>query len=387
MLNFSTGCGKTLASIKVIQSIIDDDASRTGYIVCKESTHKKSWLADIDKHGFNHLLKNIKFILYASAKKIKKSDFYVLDECHALTPMKSAIFRDLVDNKTRVLYLSATIDSQKQYLIDRISRNTSKKYKITLVDAIRMGLLPEPEVVVHRRNLDDSNKRDHVFIMKRGAKAKQIVITCNYDDRWNNFNKHSNVEVKVMCNESEYYQLLSDQMDYYHTQSSDQRIPYLRREQHRNRFLNLGSQRKSFLAKIKTEKAKSLISEFRKNNNRFICFTGSIDQSAELGSVSSVHSKNKKDKNQELVDCFNREECSELFAVKMLREAVNLSNIQKGIIVQLDGSMGSFYQMLGRCLRHEFPEMHLLIIEDTKDEEYFASAVKDFDKKFIKYEN
>ena len=366
-----------------MQEILDKNPNARGYIVCKESTHKKNWKDDILKHGYGHLLNSIEMLMYASAKKLKKADFYILDECHALTPMKSAIFRELVNGKTKVIYLSATIDKQKQFLIDRISRDSSRKYSISLVKAIDMGLLPEPKVVVHRAKLNDNDVRDNEFIMKRGTKTKQVRITCDYHDRWNQFNRHSNVEIKVMCNESEYYQLLVDQMSYYYTMSQDLTVPYLRREQHRNKMVNLGSQRKRFIASTKTKKAKSLVDKFRRDKNRFICFTGSIDQSAILGSASSIHSKNKKGRNQELVDCFNRNECSELFAVKMLRESVNLSNIQKGIIVQLDGSIGSFYQMLGRCLRHEFPEMHLLILEDTKDEEYFASAIKDFDKKFI----
>ena len=70
----------------------------------------------------------------------------------------------------------------------------------------------------------------------------------------------------------------------------------------------------------------------------------------------------------------------------MLREGVNLTNVQKGIIVQLDSTIGSFYQMLGRCLRHEFPEMHLIIIENTQDEVYFTKAMKDFDNRYIKDE-
>ena len=69
------------------------------------------------------------------------------------------------------------------------------------------------------------------------------------------------------------------------------------------------------------------------------------------------------DVNDELIDCFNRLECDELFAVKMLREGVNLTQIEKGIITQLDSKIGSFFQMLGRCLRYEFPEMHLLVIQ------------------------
>ena len=67
----------------------------------------------------------------------------------------------------------------------------------------------------------------------------------------------------------------------------------------------------------------------------------------------------------------------------MLREGVNLTEVHKGIVVQLDSTMGSFYQMLGRCLRHEFPEIHLLIVEDTQDEVYFSNAMQDFDMKFV----
>ena len=67
----------------------------------------------------------------------------------------------------------------------------------------------------------------------------------------------------------------------------------------------------------------------------------------------------------------------------MLREGVNLTEVHKGIVVQLDSTIGSFYQMLGRCLRHEFPEIHLIIVEDTQDEVYFSSAMSDFEMKYV----
>ena len=86
-----------------------------------------------------------------------------------------------------------------------------------------------------------------------------------------------------------------------------------------------------------------------------------------------------------MIDCFNNEECTELFAVKMLREGVNLTNIERGIITQLDSGIGSFFQMLGRCLRHEFPEMHLLVVQNTQDEVYFRKSMENFNKKYITY--
>ena len=88
---------------------------------------------------------------------------------------------------------------------------------------------------------------------------------------------------------------------------------------------------------------------------------------------------------QDLIDCFNREECDELFAVKMLRESVNLTNIEKGVITQLDSTIGSFYQMMGRTLRHEFPELHIFVVDNTQDIKYFENSMKDFDEKYVKY--
>ena len=67
----------------------------------------------------------------------------------------------------------------------------------------------------------------------------------------------------------------------------------------------------------------------------------------------------------------------------MLREGVNLTQIERGIITQLDSEIGSFFQMLGRCLRHEFPEMHLIVLQDTQDVVYFNKSMKNFNKDFI----
>ena len=123
VLEWSTGCGKSLASIKIIEAILKDNPSATGYIVCKESTHKKNWIDDVKKHGYGHILNNITLLLYASAKKMSKCDFIILDECHGLTPKRMAVIKNFVDKNTAVIYLSATIEKQKKYLISEIATN------------------------------------------------------------------------------------------------------------------------------------------------------------------------------------------------------------------------------------------------------------------------
>lgn len=383
VLEWSTGCGKTLASIKIVQEILNNNPSAEGYIVCKESTHIGNWKEDINKHGFGHILDNVKFILYASAHKMLNADFYIFDECHGLTLKRMAVIEKLIRPNTKAVYLSATIPQDKKYLIQKLSRGTAKYYKIPLVMAINLGILPEPKVVVHKLKLDNNDDRIYEFIMKKGRGT--VTETCHYHNRWSLFNKYSNVRLSVMCNEYEYYQLLSNQIEYFGKRSEDPSLSAGDRQACRNRRVNLGSQRKKFIAQAKSRKAVSLVHEFRKKGIRFICFTGSIEQSETLGVGSAVHSKNKKGVNEHLIECFNNMSCSELFAVKMLRESVNLTDVEKGIIVQLDSTIGSFYQMLGRCLRHDYPEMHLLILEGTQDQVYFESALSDFDETFIEY--
>ncbi len=382
VLEWSTGCGKTLAAIKILEKIFEKNPNAQGYIVCKESTHINNWKEDMIKHGYSHFVDKCNFILYASLHKCKKSDYVVYDECHALTPKKLEYARDIMHPGTRCIYLSATIPEHKKMLINSLSRYKAKYYTITLSEAIASGLLPEPKVIIHEVQLNPLGERNLSFTLRGNKKGQYVSV--NYHDRWAAL-KQTKAGVIVVCNEKEYYDLISDQMDYYQRKSENLSLNANFRRAYHNRYLNLGSQRKKFIGKIKGLRAKEIVGHFRNEGFRFICFTGSIEQCIELGSQSAIHSKNNKDINQGLIDCFNNESCSELFAVKMLRESVNLTNIEKGIIVQLDSTIGSFYQMLGRCLRHEFPEMHLLILKDTKDEEYFSSAISDFDKKFIEY--
>lgn len=384
VLEWSTGCGKTLAAIKVIAEIVKKNPMAQGYIICKESTHKKNWVEDFKKHGYEYLLdNNVEILLYASVKKCFKREFFVLDEVHALTPARATTIRRLVDRDTKVLYLSATIPEVKMKLIEKVARRTQKYYRIPLVMAIKLGLLPEPEIIIHRAKLKNGDVRTHKFLITKGDKTKRKKITCLFHERWKHLKAEKHLELSVKCNEQEYYDLITDQMEYYKGMSRDLSVPQHIRTPCGHKFLNLGSKRKNFIALTKTSRARSLVKQFRKDEARFVCFTGSISQAERLSKGNSIHSKNIKGKNQELIDCFNRKECNELFAVKMLREGINLTDIEKGIIVQLDSTMGSFYQMLGRCLRYKFPEMHLLILEDTQDEVYFATSMKDFDIKYI----
>lgn len=339
VLEWSTGCGKTLAAAKIVQEILKKNPKAKGYLVCKESTHTKNWREDLKKHKIAKILEHTTVLLYASLKKHKKkADYVILDECHALTPARIKNMMPMLSPDTKLIFLSATIPEERKDAIKRLCKKI-KFDTITLVEAIELGLLPVPELVLHKVLL---------------TKDQQIT----YNEFSDNMKKAKD---------------LSEALTAHHTT----------RNAARNRFLNLGSRRKNFIAEVKTERLRELVESFRKEDARFICFTGSIEQAKDIGANSAVHSKNEKGVNGDLIDCFNNKVCKELFAVKMLRESVNLTDVEKGIITQLDSTIGSFYQMLGRCLRHEFPQMHIIVLNGTQDVAYFKKSMDTFDKKYI----
>ena len=50
-LEWSTGAGKTKAALDIAEDILKTNPDAVGYLVCKESTHKKNWVSDIKKHN------------------------------------------------------------------------------------------------------------------------------------------------------------------------------------------------------------------------------------------------------------------------------------------------------------------------------------------------
>jgi superfamily II DNA or RNA helicase len=380
--------GKTLAAAKVIEKIVSLNKKAKGYIVCKENTHKKNWRDDFIKHRKKGLLKNINIILYASLHKYKdRADFVILDECHALTPKRTNALKSVLHKDVRLIFLSATIPLNKKVQMNAFCRNQIKYNKISLVKAFNLGLLPEPELIVHKFNLSN-NHAGKVWSHQMRKPSENSIVSwrCNFKD-YNTFKWRVPKGVGIVCDgtEKEYYDGMTAEIEKFKAISIDDTNDYLLMQNCRNKYLNLSTIRKRFIAEVKTTRVKALVEEFRAQSSRFICFTGSVKQSEEIGSDSAVHSKNTKEYNQDLIDCFNREECDELFAVKMLRESVNLTNIEKGVITQLDSTIGSFYQMMGRTLRHEFPELHIFVVDNTQDIKYFENSMKDFDEKYVKY--
>jgi superfamily II DNA or RNA helicase len=151
-IEWVTGFGKTLASIKII-----NEHKGRWLFVYKETTHLKNHLEDIEKHGMSHLLPFIDWTTYNSIHKYSDNKYtgLILDECHASTSdlrqEKLSKFKDC-----KIIATSATIDGTVKNILSDIF-GYFHTHKVTFDDAVKWGILPKPRIYLVPLVLD--NKR------------------------------------------------------------------------------------------------------------------------------------------------------------------------------------------------------------------------------------
>jgi superfamily II DNA or RNA helicase len=149
-------------------------------------------------------------------------------------------------------------------------------------------------------------------------------------------------------------------------------------------WVNTGSQRKRFLGEFKTRAIKRLIDSLPKKM-RFVCFCASVNQANMLDYVNTISSKRPAKSNQLIIDKFNAKKIDHIYAVGMITEGMNLTDIQLGIIVQLDGKERLFVQKIGRVLRADSPKAIIFYYKGTQDEVYLKGALENIDAKYVQY--
>lgn len=344
ILELATGVGKSLAAIKIIKK-----HGGLWNIVIAETNHELNWKEEFIKHGEESLLPNIKFFCYQSLHKHLDGENYVMDEIHhACGDRRLAMLSKI--NFKKLIGLSATLSrKQKESLTDAIGAFYT--HKITLSEAIGYGILPEPVV---------------------------YFIGVTLDNKVRNLKYHFGKEKFAMCTEQEMYIRFTNRIEtlklnYFATNAYFDKV----------KWLKLANDRKKFLSDCKTPYAKELLQIL--NNKRLICFTGSIEQSESLSNGLSVHSKISKKVRESMISDFNSGVTNKLFATGMLKEGMNLNNIEAGLIIQLDNTLRFFSQTHGRILRSALPEQYVLYVKDTQDETYVTTALEDFNMDYVKF--
>lgn len=342
----ATGVGKSLIAINIIEFY-----GGNWDIVIAETTHKDNWIAEFNKHGRSKLLKNVNFYCYQSLKKNIANKNYIFDEVHHLcSDLRLRYLSTIKLNK--FIGLSATLTTSQKDKIRNVIGDF-KLYKFGLNKAISSEILPEPVVYFVGVELD-MKLRIHKF----------------------NFNK----DKYIMCNQKEYYDRLTQRIDwlkdkYFLTNNQFDKV----------KWLKAAMDRKKFLMNCKTPHAKELL--YKISHKRLICFTGSIEQSEELSNGCSIHSKMGKKNVAKLIEMFNNEEIDQIFATGMLKEGINLNNIEVGLIIQLDNVERYFSQIHGRTLRSQYPEQYVMYVKNTQDEVYCKTALENFNMEYVKFIN
>lgn len=371
ILNWGTGVGKSAATIKLLQH---SNPSKILLLVA-ETPHKKNWQEEFNKWG-PEIEKRVTIECYASLKKYTNTawDVIVLDEGHHSNSDLRLEYLSSITTSS-VIVLSATLPIEVESNLSRVFKHTFTKYSIPLQQAIELGILPKPYIYLVPLTLQQGEYTE--TIQESWGKGKKVPIIVPFEKSYFYLGRKKlfpSVALTISCNQFQKYNYLTNKLEHFKRQYLMTRKEYLK-----NKWLQYGSLRKRVLAEFKTPLLKQLLE--RVKNKKYICFCGSIEQAEILDKDHAIHSKNPL--SFKLIDQFNTGEISHLLAVNMLQEGQNLSNIELGIIAQLDGQERAFIQKFGRSLRAETPIQIILYFKNTRDEEYLDKALESIDPTYV----
>ena len=383
ILKWATGCGKSKMTIDLINYNVDPLTSgkfkhKVLFLVA-ERAHINNWEKEFDKWSLKRANVCTDVCCYASLHKYKdfNYDIVVLDEAHHVFSEKRMAALEEVKNNlmpnAHIYLLSATLSSSK---IDAIEEMFGKftLSTVTLKDAIQNDILPDPKVYVIDMELKD---RIPDKIIKIGKDKSTLRV------KWENRHKYifKNIPCNIMCTEKQKYIYYTDTMEYW-----KQRYEISKNQFHHNIWVNTGSQRKRYLGELKTVAVRDLLLRLPRNK-RYVCFCASVAQAEILNARDTISSKKTAKHNQAIIDAFNSRKSNSIYAIGMITEGMNLTDIELGIITQLDGKERLFIQKFGRVLRADSPVICIFYYKDTQDEVYLKKALENIDSKYIQYIN
>lgn len=379
ILKWATGCGKSKMAIDLINYAIGGITHKPVSVLflVAEKAHIDNWKDEFEKWNLQKVGIEVNIICYASLKKVVNLsyDIIVMDEAHhAFTEKRLTALWSLsknTSNDSYIFLLSATLPYSKQDEIEDIfGRFTIST--VTLKEAIKKEILPDPTIYVIGMNMDNS-KADQEIKVGKGSNLPEV----KWENRMGCITKK--IPCIIKCTQWQKYLHLTSTMDYWKG-----RYEFSRNEFHHTMWVNGGSQRKRFLGECKTEVAKELLNHISKRR-KLVCFCASVPQANEISSTNTISSKKTDKYNKAVINSFNKGYISRIYAVGMITEGMNLADIEAGIIIQLDGKERLFIQKVGRALRAKSPIVCIFYYKNTQDETYLRKALENVDEKYIKH--
>lgn len=386
VLQYPTGLGKTYTMIKMIERVLNQNSSYDCLILEEEISVINNIKKEFEKFGKDYLLDRCNIICYKSLKKIKKYyPIIVLDEAHhAFSELRLDWFSNAMIPKYMYL-LSATLETGQIKQFEKVVCAEFLVHRITLKKAIEWGILPTPKIGIFPLKLNEKDINCY-YEYKRGEEELQKEVILQREvDKWKyikNKNLYPNIHLVIYCTEKQKYDQLC-----YEAEMAKARWEKNKNEKTEKWWLYSELCIKRFLSEIKTPYLDEFLQDVIDDGNKFVCFFGSVAQAEELAkkhNANLIASKNKE--SHDLIEKFNNDEINNLYCCRMLSEGITLSNLDMGIIAQLDGKANNFIQRCGRVLRNQDrPYLYIFYYQDTKDAEYLEGALKKVNKDYITY--
>lgn len=343
----ATGFGKTKLGLDLCEAFVKRNEDCSILIVVPTQFLKDQWIDKLEERG---LLDNTRVeIINTVIKKEWICDLLIQDECHRyVAPMMAKVFKCV--NYKNILCLTGTLErlDGKEELIKRYAPVCDR---ITIEEAEENGwVAPHREYLVL---LD-------VDLKQYNAWTREFNQCFAYFD-WN-FN------LAMSCA----------------TNKIAARVYAKKLSVPGNQVMGIGQKwlkamklRKDFIYNHpkKLEIAQKILNA--RPNSKALTFSATIKQAEAIGIGYTVHSKQKKKENAEIIEKFNSEKSGVLNTSKACDEGIDIHGVNLEIILHTDSSKIRKTQRVGRGVRFEegkISEIFTIVLRGTQEVNWFNNS-------------
>lgn len=334
-LAISMGIGKTYLGLQYIKCLqyLEKKPLKI-LIVAPKKTIIQSWKDEAVKFKLEDCLKNAVFTTYISLNKQDDDyDVVILDEAHSLLFSHDNYLKNC---NGRILGLTGTPprheDSEKGFMVNRYC---PIKFEYVTKKAVEDKILNDYKIYVHYLKLN-SNKELQVTYKSGSFMTSEVANYMYWTNRVDDARPGKSKQIASVMR-------MKAMMEY----------------------------------PSKEVYAKELLSQ---QKDKCILFCNTQAQSDRLCS-HSYHSGNTQSEDNLIK--FKENKIKKLSCVLQLNEGVNIPNLKSGIIMHSYGNERKGSQRIGRLMRmpvNETATIHILCYENTVDEFWVKSALKDYDQ-------
>lgn len=364
LLELATGTGKTALAIQLMKKY----NPKSLLIIVPRLVLIDNWKHELNKFKASRFIPRITFSTYVGLNKCigNSYDMCVADEGHHLSD-RSLEFLETI-KRDRNIILSATVNRNMLYTLSYNFKDLYH-YKIGLKETIQSDILPDPRVILIPLKLNNGIPTECIW---KNPKGLDPVIEVPYALRWSAI-KQKKFKVRIYCTEQQYYNDLSDTIEWYKKKAISSR-----NEAMKSRWLKLCGDRLKWLSDKKTNTILLELEEKLKDE-RTLTFCNSIEQTEIIGNC--INSKNKYSMN--ILSKFNTKKINHISSVNMLNEGCNLNDCRIGIFGVLNSSDIMVIQKSGRILRHKEPIIIIPYYVGTREEELKDKMLENYNPELI----